>query len=192
MPGLIAENFAPLHNSELFTLPSVKTSQFILLLLTHLSMGRCWGQPGAGSSQALGTGTPIKLPCQDFMLQAFLVHAGCRSVNNLSKLRCHSGTPLRESCGGAGGHSQHVCILPHGAGNRGIWHMAGVLPVEEGMHKAGARLWCCGDSERNAQHGRMPARPALLNSGVHARNRNSFWLPLHPHYELFEFLLWIY
>lgn len=99
MPGLIAENFALLHNSELFTLHSVKTSQFILLLLKCLSVGRCWGQPGAGSSQALGMGTPTKPQCQDFMLQAFLVHAGCRSVNNLSKLCCHSGIPLRESCG---------------------------------------------------------------------------------------------
>lgn len=85
------------------------------------------------------------------------------------------------------GHSQHGCIFPHGAGNCDIWHMAGVLPIEKGMDKAGAGagLWCCGDNERNTWHGRMPVRPALQSSGVHTRNHNSFWLPLHPHSELF-------
>lgn len=84
-----------------------------------------------------------------------------------------------------GGDSQRVCILPHGAGNCGIWHRAGVLPIEKGMDKAGARLWCCGDNERNTWHGRMPVRPALQSSGVHTRSHNSFWLPLHSQSELF-------
>lgn len=67
------------------------------------SVGGCQGQPGAGSPQALGMGNPTKPQCQDYMLQAFLVHAGCRWVNTLSKSHCHSGTALRESCEDTGG-----------------------------------------------------------------------------------------
>lgn len=83
------------------------------------------------------------------------------------------------------GHSQHVCILPHGAGNSDIWPMARVLLIKEWMDEAGARLWCCGDNERNTQHGRMPVGPALQSNGVHTPSYNSFWLPLYHHSELF-------